>query len=150
NADNAAIDDQPSPTRGYDVDRFGDRPELHVVKTHHLPFDDRRTIYIIRDGRASIASYFHYIRDIEHGHPTMASVIAGMQTFGSWSDHVRGWNPANRPDTLFLRFERLVDDPIGHLPILAEFLGIPPVNEQIPTFEELHARAPRFFRSGRT
>ncbi|MGC1275433.1 MAG: sulfotransferase domain-containing protein [Planctomycetaceae bacterium] len=142
--------DGPSAGDPYDVARYADRAELDVVKTHHPPFDDRQAIYVIRDGREAISSYFHYLRDIDHKDSDMLAVIAGLVSFGSWGDHVRRWDPLSRPNTLLLRFERLVADPIGHIPLLAEFLDIAPIGDRIPTFEELHQIAPKFFRSGRT
>lgn len=146
----AGDDHDPSVGRAFDWKSHAERRELDLVKTHHPPFDSGRAIYLIRDGRQSIASYYHYLRDIAHEDVSLVDVIAGFANFGSWGDHARAWSPRSRPETMLIRFEELVADPVSHLPRLAEFLGVQPRNGRIPTFEDLHRIAPKFFRSGRT
>lgn len=47
------------------------------VKTHGPPEDDDPAIYVIRDGRAAIVSYFHYIRNLQDSSVTLERVIRG-------------------------------------------------------------------------
>jgi Sulfotransferase domain len=35
---------------------------LHLVKTHLPPRDDQRAIYVVRDGRGAVVSYYHFNR----------------------------------------------------------------------------------------
>ena len=142
--------DDPVPGLAFDVARFADRDELHLVKTHDAPIDDRRAIYLLRDGRESITSYFHYYRDLMKQPTPLPEVIAGHVQFGSWGQHVADWDPGRRPNTLLLRFEQFVADPISHVEQIADFIGAPPQGGQIPTFESLHQQNPKFYRSGRT
>lgn len=123
---------------------------LWMVKTHNPPTDEGKAIYIIRDGRESSLSYRKYIETFNDQQSDLSTVIKGQIGFGSWSDHVKAWNPEGRRDTLLLRFEDLVADPVGFLPAIGNFLGCRPVQDKIPTFEELRALNPSFFRSGRT
>lgn len=140
----------PSVNLAYDWRKFAGREQIDLVKTHHPPFDNSKAIYLIRDGRESVASYYHYIREVNKQDVSVTDVVAGLVTFGSWGDHAKAWNPRSRPNTLVIRFEQLIADPVRFLPTIANFLGILPVNRRIPTFEELHSIAPKFFRSGRT
>ncbi|MGC1272993.1 MAG: sulfotransferase domain-containing protein, partial [Planctomycetaceae bacterium] len=140
----------PQPRIPFDVARFVDRPELHVVKTHGLPLDGRPAIYVVRDGREATTSYFHYHRDSLGMPAPLTDVLHGRVGFGSWGRHLAVWDPCHRPNTLLLRFESLTANPIAQVERIAAFLGVSPVGNRVPTFDELRCRAPRFFRSGRT
>lgn len=140
----------PRPQVPFHVERFAERPELHLVKTHGLPLDSRPAIYIVRDGREASTSYFHYHRDSLGVPVSFDDVMHGRVGFGSWGRHLSVWDPLRRPNTLLLRFEALTTDPIVQVERIAAFLGITPVGNRVPTFAELRERAPRFFRSGKT
>jgi hypothetical protein len=119
-----------------------------LIKTHGPvePFGD--AIYLVREGRAAIDSYFQYHKKFAFEQPSLTAVIAGACQFGSWSEHFRSWQPCTRPRTLFLRYEELVSRPAQCVPMLAEFLGAQPVGSRLPTFAELKQRLPQFFRRG--
>lgn len=142
----------PYPVVGqpFNVARFGDQPQLHVVKTHGAPLDAQPAIYVVRDGREATSSYFHYHRDLLQRPAPLSDVIHGRVGFGSWGRHIALWKPLTRPNTLVLRFEELTAAPIAQIERIADFLGIEPVGRRVPTFEDLHRTAPSFFRSGRT
>jgi len=120
------------------------------VKTHGPPENDAPAIYVVRDGRAAIVSYFHYIKDLlEDPSITLERVIRGDVWGGSWSDHVRHWNPLARPKTLLLYYENLVASLPSECTKLAVFLGQKLLN--VPThldFDGLHVVNPTFFPSG--
>lgn len=118
------------------------------LKTHDLPDDKSRAIYIVRDGRASIVSYRHYLQDFGGVQPSLADVIQGNVQFGSWSEHVRAWALSWRPNTLVLRYENLTSAPDRAMAQIADFLELPaPAPAQLD-FAELHAAMPQFFRAG--
>ena len=48
-----------------------------IVKTHDGPSDEGPAIYIVRDGRSSIVSYFHYLRDIELLNIALEDIVTG-------------------------------------------------------------------------
>jgi hypothetical protein len=119
------------------------------VKTHGTPEDDDPAIYVIRDGRAAIVSYFHYIRNLQDSSVTLERVIRGDVWGGSWSDHVRRWNPLHRPNTLLLYYENLISDLPAECARLAVFLDRELLD--VPThldFDGLRALNPIFFPSG--
>lgn len=121
---------------------------LRLIKTHGPPEDDAPAIYIARDGRAAIHSYYHYHKKYAFEQPSLTEVIAGACQFGSWSEHFRAWQPRQRPQTLFLRYDDLVGRPAEVIPDLARFLQTQPVSDHLPTFAELQGRVPAFFRRG--
>ncbi|MBI5561771.1 MAG: sulfotransferase domain-containing protein [Deltaproteobacteria bacterium] len=125
-----------------------DAKDTFFVKTHDLPEDGAKAIYVVRDGRCAVVSYRHYLKDFnETGYP-LAEVIAGFVPFGSWGCHLDAWSPTTRPDTLFIRYEDLVASAAVEVKKIADFLGVKPVGEWKNDFELLHRTNPRFFRQG--
>jgi hypothetical protein len=128
--------------------------ELFLLKTHDHPRataieETDRIIYIIRDGRESSLSLFRYLNDISSDNKTLLDVIYGVTFTGGWGEHVRAWAPKTRTNTLMIRFEELTENPSSQIERLSDFLNIPLVSNRIPTFEELHAINPKFFRQGK-
>jgi hypothetical protein len=119
-----------------------------LIKTHDRPEAEGRAIYLVRDGRAAIDSYFHYHQKFSFEKPSLTEVIAGACQFGRWSDHYRDWQPRTRANTLFLRYEDLVNSPEQLIPQIGEFLNEKPVDGRVPSFEELQRQFPIFFRRG--
>jgi hypothetical protein len=104
---------------------------LPLIKTHEWPSDDRKAIYIVRDGRASCRSFWEFLHASGYD-LSLDDVIAGRLHFGSWSGHLLAWDPAARPNTLLLRFEELTTDFAGTLERLAQFLELRPVSAEPP------------------
>lgn len=132
-------------------DRLRDSPEFApvMIKTHEAPRDTAPAIFIARDGRATIHSYYYYHKKFAFEQPTLTEIIAGACQFGNWSEHYWAWRPKTRPRTLLLNYDDLVSRPLELVPQLARFLDVSPVEASLPRFEELQQRAPAFFRRGR-
>jgi hypothetical protein len=118
------------------------------VKTHELPPPDHHpVIYVVRDGRAAIVSYIHFLREILKRDVAPKDVIRG--TVGvSWSRHVRAWALPPRPNSLIVRYEDLVMGESETLKKISAFIGAPQQRDLDISFKSLHALAPDFFRSG--
>lgn len=144
-----ALEEAPYLPRDWEQ-RVSSAPDakLTLIKTHDAPRDGAPAIYLIRDGRAAIDSYFHYHQKFAFEKPSLAEVITGACQFGGWSEHYQLWQPCSRPNTLFLQYERLVTHPAEIIPQLAEFLKVAPGDGNLPSFSELQARFPSFFRRG--
>jgi hypothetical protein len=144
-----ALDDAPFLPADWRT-RFSADPDAQLVpiKTHGPPEASGPVIFIARDGRAAIDSYFHYHRKFAFEQPSLTEVIAGACQFGSWSSHYRAWQPQKRPNTLFLKYEELVSRPTDLVPRIAEFIGVRPREGRLPSFVELNQRLPAFFRRG--
>lgn len=123
-------------------------PAVHLVKTHLPPTTDDPAIYIVRDGRASTMSFYHYQKFRKYMDNSIQDVIAGRGDFGSWSSHFRLWDPLHRPQTLLLKFEEVLAAPEKAISDLGQFLKISTVGDFNVTFQELHKAAPNFFRVG--
>src|SRR5262245_37671581 len=122
--------------------------ETFFVKTHDGPEDEAKAIYIVRNGFASILSYQNYLRDFENIEFTLAEVIAGSRDLPSWGYHLDLWNPLQRPQTLLLKYEELVQSPEKQIEQIAQFCQISPQKTWKNDFEKFHAINPKFFRKG--
>jgi len=125
----------------------GKRNNFNIIKTHEVESDEFPTIYVVRDGRASVVSYYHFCRNFETTR-TMRDIISGITPFGSWSAHFRGWKPNERANTLLLRFEDITADPSTAVRQIGEFLGVEPGELPDVSFGALQKSSPEFFRSG--
>lgn len=119
-----------------------DAPKL--VKTHRLPTDAAPAIYVARDGREACVSFWRFH---QQGEP-LCKFIDGQRPAYDWSAHIRAWQPWDRPNTLFLRYEEL----IGDLPLVLEkisrFLGCRVVTEAIPARQDIIAVDGRWVTPG--
>ena len=79
-------------------------------KTHYLPLSDhKRVIYIVRDGRDAMVSYYHMLRNMNQKADLEAMIKTGQSLFPcKWHQHVRAWidNPFEA-DIHYLRYEDL-------------------------------------------
>lgn len=137
---------------GFDLEEARQSSELFIVKTHHPPENDSdAAIYIARDGRESSISYANYSTRYGAGETVqkeLVRIVCGLDEFGSWGQHVYSWSPDTRKNTLLIRFEELTADPDGHLESIAEFIGLPVHQHQIPNFAHLQQVNSKFFRRG--
>jgi hypothetical protein len=101
-----------------DGQRLLRNPHNVPVKTHRLPEygPNDRAIYILRDGRASCVSLWHFHK----GRHTLEQVIRGETEFGTWSDHVQAWSAAPIVTTL-LHYDDLA---AGSDIVLAELIKV--------------------------
>ena len=79
---------------------------IPIIKTHKLNKDNNRAIYVVRDGRAASISLWHfYSKKI-----SKKDIILGNTRFGKWKDHLISWDPLKRENTLFIKYEDIVND----------------------------------------
>jgi len=137
-------------------------------------------VYIARDPRDVAPSWGHHMDrtldaaievmgrvDFTAGRSTTGRHPQTPQAFGSWSSHAASWLDGGAGPLLLLQYEALLADPLGQIPRLAAFLGIPAdaqaigraasacgfdalrSNEEAAGFVERPKHANRFFRQGR-
>lgn len=132
---------------------------MNFVKTHELPNGDKSpAIVLIRDGRDAVVSYTYFALKTQQGierpgrdlfEATLKQIIIGDH-FGGWSRNVNAWiNRVGRHRAI--RYEDLIEDPVNIAVAALQRLG---VNGGIgavapPSFRELHAAVPWFFRKGK-
>jgi hypothetical protein len=125
-----------------------DSKTTYLVKTHDAPEDTGKTIYVVRHGLAVIRSYKHYLHDFNKLEYSLEQVILGEARSGSWGRHLDVWNPLERPNTLLVKYEDLVDRPDEQLERIAEFTSFARKTEWVNDFRALHAANPKMYREG--
>jgi len=102
--------------------------ETMFFKSHFLPRPEyRRVIYILRDGRDAMVSYWHYISAITGTEVDFLKfVTTGECLFPcKWPRHVTEWmqNPYNA-EMIVIRYEDLLADPVREFKKLCSFAGL--------------------------
>lgn len=98
-------------------------------KSHDLPTPQpRRVVYLLRDGRDALVSFWHYLRVCRHPNLEFLALVREVEKWsgqGPWSEHVEAWlaNP-HGAELLVVRYEDLLVDPVGQLRRFCEFVGI--------------------------
>jgi hypothetical protein len=97
-------------------------------KSHYLPRPDyRRVIYLVRDGRDAMVSYFHFLSAINQQTPDFLKMVTmGEGLFPCrWHEHVDAWtqNPF-RAAMITIRYESLHENPVLELRRFCEFAGL--------------------------
>jgi len=122
---------------------------INFIKTHQPPRDTGKAIYVVRDGRAAIVSYLHFIREF-HGdtNKTLSDVILGKTAFGSWSAHLEKWQPLERKNTLLVRFEDLSQSVEKCISEIAQFTGLNPQEPWMNPLSQFREAMHGFVRQG--
>lgn len=138
---------------GFELEQARRSDKTFILKTHDYPTEvcvDDKIIYLLRDGRESVLSFYNFHKDYMSSHKCLLDIIDGDTQYGGWGEHILAWAPGTRLNTLLIKFEELVRDPLGHIARIADFTGFSAVSSSLPTFDELHVTSPMFFRSGKT
>jgi hypothetical protein len=110
-----------------------------LIKTHE-PYrgDYRRAVYLIRDVRDVLVSWFRVTRPDPDDLSGFDAFVRDFVTeraspYGCWTTHVRGWLDATElgAEVLIIRFEELQAHPDATLRRIAEFVGLAPEAEHI-------------------
>lgn len=131
--------------------------EPMFFKSHRFPQPDyARVIYLVRDGRDALVSYFHYKTAKQGREPDFAEMVkTGEGLMGKWQDHVEAWlaNPYGA-DMIMIRYEDLQSDPVAELERLCAFVHIERERSWLElvaenaAFEKMHSKEKegRYFR----
>lgn len=98
-------------------------------RSHNLPRPDyRRVVYLLRDGRDVMVSYFHFFRNLQRREIDFLKLVRGQEPMTprwKWHQHVEAWlaNPY-QADLLVIRYEDLKADPIRELRRFCAFVGV--------------------------
>lgn len=144
------------------------------LKTHDAWFDYYpKTIYVVRDVRDVLLSYYHYQVGLGAFSGSLSEFIGAADTlhpFGTWHDHVSAalrFRAAHPDRLLLLRYEDLQQTPEQELEKVIAFTGLVPARSiaeavalsefgRLRKLEEKHGSAfsdksgGHFFRSGRS
>jgi estrone sulfotransferase len=141
-------------------------PRPRFIKTHYPGFEYfPKFIYIYRDGRDVMVSYYHYLVNLELFNGTFSEFLREallpegtpghpMRTWHSHVERALDYARAHPTRVLMLQYERMLDDPVEATTRLASFCGIAVTHEKIVqavqkcSFSELQ-RIEQAYGSGR-
>lgn len=106
----------------------------HRIIKEHARYDEsskyyvRRAIYIARDGRDAIVSYWHFCNQRDKTSIPFSEFIElsarPEHSYGSWREHVLGWVNAPLEAKLILRYEDMLADTFSCLSRALKFAEI--------------------------
>jgi hypothetical protein len=125
-------------------------PKPVYVKTHNHPGDASRAIYVVRDGRSCIVSWYNMLtRAKKRTDVNIEDVILGRKVaFGDWSSHLRAWDPQSNSRILLLYYSELASKPELVLDRVGEFTGLKRLAPWRDNFAKLQGLYPEFFAAG--
>lgn len=114
-----------------------------IIKTHQTLFEYYpKTVYIYRDYRDVLVSFYYYETGLNHFKGTFEQFISSSnvsQPFGTWKEHVLQalkFKHDHPERILLLSYEALLLSPVQHITSIAAFCDIQP----FLSFEEINAR----------
>jgi hypothetical protein len=135
--------------------------EAHFVKTHRSRGpevdEDDAAICLVRDGRDSVVSWARQQSEKPGNEfrTRLRAIIEPDATSrtGSWGANVLSWLRPPAAHRALLRYEDLVRDPAAAVHHIVTSLSLPvraTPGATVPSFADLHATDPMFFRRGHT
>ncbi|MFD0987428.1 hypothetical protein [Methyloligella solikamskensis] len=74
--------------------------QTDLIKTHEYATGDRKAIYVVRDGRASIVTFYHFLQIFSPNKPELDELLRGEGTqHASWSAYVKSWRHSSNSFT---------------------------------------------------
>jgi hypothetical protein len=97
-------------------------------KTHHKPRPAyRNVVYLLRDGRDVMVSYWHYLQAVQHREVNfLAMTQTGRGLYPcKWHEHVTAWmeNP-HGARMMVIKYEDLLQDTVAQMMRFCDFAGI--------------------------
>ena len=118
-----------------DIDAISNDQPAVIVKTHGPPpAEISQTIYVIRNGIDSTLSFYDFL---EFKISITDIILGNCWLHNTWAGHATSWNPGRRPNTLLLRYESVVADPLAALASMSSFLQVPIIGRNIPSKEKM-------------
>jgi len=97
-------------------------------KTHHKPLPQyRNVVYLLRDGRDVMVSYWHYVKALQRKEIDFLTMVqSGKDLYPcKWHEHVAAWmaNPYGAR-MIVIKYEDLLTEPVRQLERFCAFSGI--------------------------
>jgi len=103
----------------------------HRIIKEHFPYNNvakkyvKNVIYLCRDGRDAIISYWHFLNQVRGTSVSLNDFIRDSSSHpsGPWHDHVQQWldAPVNK---LVIRYEDMLNNPASSLKMVLDFIKL--------------------------
>lgn len=118
------------------------------VKTHDCNNDREKAIYIVRDGRRAIYSYYKWYKTyFPQENRSIIELLFGADNFLSWSEHINYWTNDSPDKKLIIYFNELINLENDTLDKISRFIQKPIKNKFIN--ERVITHSPFGFREGK-
>jgi hypothetical protein len=129
--------------------------DIMFFKSHALPKPSyRRVIYLLRDGRDVMVSYFHHLAALSEQTVDFEAMVRSGRGLSpcKWQDHVAAWlaNPYGA-GMLVVKYEDLKNDCVRELARVCEFAGLSrpvPALQAVAEGSSFHAMRQKELDSG--
>jgi hypothetical protein len=112
---------EESQQKGVD---FNILPSPRFMRSHSL-YTPRfpKVVYLVRDGRDVLISYYHHFRKFNNYDGTLLEFITSDLRDIEWSDHVRSWMFRDPPvkNLLLVRYEDMLSNPVREVKRVTNF-----------------------------
>lgn len=108
-----------------------------ILKTHHVFLEKYpKVVYIVRDGRDALVSYYHFYQDTRNFKGTFKEFYDVIQKsdIGTWKEHVAKavrFKEESPERILIVRYEDMKLDTASVLRQVVDFLGMENINEEL-------------------
>lgn len=97
------------------------------LKTHdpyYKIYKDKKVVYLVRDGRDTLNSYFYYLQARTPEKISLKNLILGEKggEYGIWSRHVLGWLKGDCKRKLIVKYEDILNDARNEVKKILNFL----------------------------
>lgn len=109
-------------------------PSPRVMRSHALYTPNfPRVVYLMRDGRDALLSYYHHFRKFHDFKGTLTDFIRSDIRGVEWNEHVDSWIFLNQSlsNVFLLRYENLLCNTFNEIQRLLSFISIQFTSEQI-------------------
>lgn len=116
-------------TSGKGLSRYEDMTDPRIFTVHATYDPDLpRVIYLVRDPRAVMVSYYWHHRRVDDEMELSIEEFVDRNDVwpGDWADHVSGWLDHRDGNVLTVRYEDLQRDPDEHFERIVQFTGLEP------------------------
>ncbi len=127
------------PSMYRSLEKINQAKSRRIIKTHHADISNLpKVLYIVRDGRDALVSYYHFFQDTKNFKGTFEDFYWHKKNtaIGEWGIHVKKafeFQSKNPSKILVIKYESLLMDTAMLLSQIADFLSVP-YNDDIINF----------------
>lgn len=100
--------------------------DFNCFKTHDEPLEKhRRVIYLVRDPRDVIVSYYYYLKNSGNQIDYQKMIYGDKSELSQWINHAKSWRKNSyKSEIMLLKYEDLLLNPMKEMKRVIEFMKI--------------------------